>query len=105
MNLPDELAERIRPISNWMPTILELSLLGFQTPAATTVNEVIQFLASNPTNEDLLRYHLSDTAQRRLQRLLALNAGGMISEQEQDELDELETLEHIIIMLKTRLTP
>ncbi|MCA9981708.1 MAG: hypothetical protein KDD89_12765 [Anaerolineales bacterium] len=105
MTLPDELAERIRPISTWVPTILELSLLGFQTRAAATANEVIQFLATNPTIEEVLRYHISEAAQQRLQRLLTLNANGMISEEEQCELDELEALEHVMIMLKSRITP
>jgi hypothetical protein len=35
-----------------------------------------------------------------VRKLLALNSGGVISSDEQLELDELERMEHIIIMLK-----
>lgn len=101
MQLPDELAARLQPITTWVPAILELSLLGFQTHAATTVNEIIQFLASNPTAEEVRHYHVSEVTQSRLRRLLALNASGLISAEEQQELAELEALEHVLIMLKT----
>ena len=103
MQVPDELAQRIQPISRWLPTILELSLLGLQTPAAATANEVIRFLSHNPSTQELLNYHVSDEAQRHLRRLLALNEQGMLSEAEQKELDELEQLEHVMIMLKARI--
>jgi hypothetical protein len=34
---------------------------------------------------------------------LALNGAGLVSEEEQQELDELQQIEHIIIMLKAQL--
>jgi len=51
----------------------------------------------------MLNYHVSKQAQERLQRLLALNEAGMLSETEQLELDELQRMEHIIIMLKAQI--
>jgi len=45
---------------------------------------------------------MSESAQMRLRRLLALNEAGYLSEAENAELDELQRLEHIIIMLKTQ---
>jgi hypothetical protein len=39
----------------------------------------------------------------RLQRLLALNDAGLSGEEEQRELDELQHIEHIIILLKMRV--
>ena len=86
----------------WLPSIIELRLVGFKILAAATASEVIQFLSNNPSSQELLDYHVSDAAQTRLQRLLALNEAGMLSKAEQDELDELHHLEHIIIMLKAR---
>lgn len=71
--------------------------------ATATATEVIQFLSSNPFPQELLDYHVSESAQSRLQRLLTLNQAGMLSELEQLELDELQHLEHTIIMLKTRV--
>jgi hypothetical protein len=103
MQIPDELAKRVVPMSRWLPTILELSLVGFKTPAAETAGELIDFLSEAPSRRKLLNYHVSNRAQTRLQRLLALNEAGISSEAEQRELDELQKIEHIMIMLKARL--
>jgi len=103
MQVPDELVERFQPIVSWLPTIIELSLIGFRTVATATATEVIQFLSRNPSPKELLDYHASKSAQSRLQRLLTLNQAGMLSESEQLELDELQCLEHTIIMLKARI--
>lgn len=100
VDLSDEVASRIAPMQRWLSTILELSLLGLRTPAVATVTEIIEFLASNPTSQEILQYHVSDRAQERLQRLLALNQAGMLSEVEQLELDEIEKIEHVFIMFK-----
>ena len=103
MQLPDQLARQILPARKWLPVVLELSLARLKTPAAETSSEIIDFLLGNPTLDEVLAYHASDRAQRRLQRLLALNEAGLLSEGEQGELAELERLEHILIMLKLQV--
>jgi hypothetical protein len=102
VQVSEELAERLRPIGPWLPAVLELSLVGFRTIAAATATEVIQFLARDPTPQAVLNYHVSERAQERLQRLLTLNEAGMLGEEEQCELDELERVEHVIVMLKAQ---
>jgi hypothetical protein len=103
MQMPDELAQRIRPIQSWVPTILELSFIGCRTLAAETVTEITEFLSTNPSPQEVLDYHTSERAQKRLRRLLALNEAGMLGEAEQHELDELEKIEHKMILLKAQL--
>lgn len=103
MQVSDDLARRIEPIGSWLPTIIELSLVGFKTVAIATATEVIQFLAQNPTPQEVVDYHISEQAQARLQRLLVLNESGILSEDEQLELDELERLEHVVVMLKAQV--
>ena len=103
MQVPDELAKRIQPIRSWLPTILELSLVGFRTLATETATETIQFLLTNPSPQEVLNYHASERAQQRLQRWLALNEAGLLGETEQLELDELQRIEHTLIMLKAHL--
>ena len=102
VEVSEELADRIRPLSAWLPTVLELTLVGFQTQAAATATEVIRFLSTEPSAQKILDYHVSEQAQARLGRLLALNEAGLLGEAEQQELDELEHIEHIIILLKSR---
>jgi hypothetical protein len=103
LNISDELATRLRPLGVWLPTALELTLVGCKTIAAATATEVLEFLAQGPTPDEVLAYHASARAQQRLQRLLALNVAGLLDEDEQQELDELQQIEHIIIMLKAQL--
>lgn len=103
MQIPDELAKRIQPMRSWLPVIIELSLVGFKTLAIETVTEIIQFLSHNPSSQEVLNYHVSDRAQKRLRRLLALNEAGLLGEAEQLELDELQQIEHTVIMMKAQL--
>jgi hypothetical protein len=102
MEVPDELAQRLMPLSAWLPTVLELGLVGFRTPAVQTASEIIRFLANGPSPQEVVDFHVSDRAQQRLRRLLALQAAGQLSPDELAELDELERVEHIVIMLKGR---
>ena len=102
VTVPDRLADRLRPMTAWLPTVLELSLQGFQTPATQTVTEIITFLADAPTPEQVMAFMVSERAQARLERLLVLNQAGLLSQVEQDELDELEQIEHVMVLLKAQ---
>jgi hypothetical protein len=103
LNVPDTLAERVEPFSRWLPTILEISLLGLTTPAARTASEIVTFLASNPSEQTVQDYHVSEQAQIRIDDLLEKNRKAILNENELKELDELLELEHVIIMLKASL--
>ena len=102
MQVPDSLAERLRPMSLWLPAVLELSLVGFKTPAVQTASEIIAFLSAGPSPTAVAAYTVSEQAQERVRRLLALNKAGSLSLEEQTELDEIEQIEHIMILLKAQ---
>ncbi len=102
MQVPDNLAQRLQPMYDWLPTVLELSLIGFKTPAVQTASEIIEFLAKGPTTNEVMAYHVSDRAQERLGRLLSINEAGLASEEERVELDEIEKIEHVMILLKAQ---
>lgn len=103
MQVSNDLAKRIQPIRYWLPTILEIGLEGFKTAATETASEIIRFLSTNPSPQDVFDYQVSNRSQARLRRLLLLNEAGMVGEMEQLELDELQKIEHIMIMLKTQI--
>lgn len=103
VELTDEVATRIAPMHNWLSTVLELSLIGFKTLAVATATEIIEFLANDPSPQAVINYHVSARGQERLQRLLALNTAGLLSADEERELDELEKIEHIFSMLKAQV--
>ena len=102
VQVSDELAERCQAVGPWLSAILDLSLFGFKTSAAAAVSEVVGFLAANPSPEEVLGFHLPETEQFRLRRLLTLNQAGCLAEEEAAELDELQHLEHFMIMLKAQ---
>lgn len=102
MRISDSLAQRLQPMYDWLPTVLELSLVGFKTPAVQTASEIIDFLAAGPSPSEVMAFHVSDRAQERLRRLLAINEAGLASEAEQAELDEIEQIEHIVVLLKAQ---
>jgi hypothetical protein len=100
MRVPDNLAPRLRQMNQWLSTVLELSLAGFKTPAAETVAELVGFLSQGPSPRQVTDYKVSERSQERLRRLLALNQSGLLSPEELAELDELETFEHFVTLLK-----
>ncbi|MEM7113268.1 MAG: hypothetical protein AAF614_12610 [Chloroflexota bacterium] len=100
LSISETLAQKIEPLTPWLPTVLELSLVGFQTRATRVASDIISFLSSNPTSKAVLDYQLAPIHQERTQRLLELNKAHLLGADEQLELDELEKIEHIIIMLK-----
>ena len=100
MQVPNNLAPKLRRMNKWLPTVLELSLAGFKTPAAQTVSELVGFLSNGPTPKQVASYKVSERSQKRLRRLLALNQSSLLSEEEQAELEETERLEHFVTMLK-----
>lgn len=102
MQITDNLAQRLQPMYDWLPTVLELSLVGFKTPAVQTASEIVDYLATGPLPQDVMAYHISDRAQGRMRRLLAINEAGLASAEEQAELDEIGQIEHIVIMLKAQ---
>jgi hypothetical protein len=103
MQVPEELANKLEPIQAWLPAILEISLVGCKTLAAAAATEAIKFFSTNPTPQQVLDYHVSERAQLRLRRLLTLNTAGLLGKTGQRELNELQQLEHTIIMLKAEL--
>lgn len=103
VQVSDELAKRAQAFGAWLPTIIELSMVGFKTLATASAAEVTSFLAQNPSLQQVLAFHVSAAAQERLRRLLTLNEAGVSSEAEQLELDELQRLEHIVVMLKAEV--
>ena len=103
VEVPEYLAEKVQPFSRWLAAILEISVLPLKTQAAEVARDIVQFLASNPSEAEVLQLELSPVAKERAQRLLIISDAGALKAEETQELEELEKLEHIVVMLKMHL--
>lgn len=65
-------------------------------------DEILDLLASTPTPEQILAYHPSEALQSRLSDLLERNRNGILSKEENAELDEFSRMNHLMSMLKIR---
>lgn len=100
LQLPNHLATKIKPISDWLPTIIELSLANFTfSQVKKASDDLISFLSNNPTAKKVSQYKISDKSQKRVSELLEKNGDGTINPNESTELDEWSTFNNICIRL------
>ncbi len=64
--------------------------------------EVIDFLAAGITPKTLVAFSPSPAVQDRISDLLERNQQGILSSDEQSELDDFVQLEHLLIMAKAQ---
>ena len=65
--------------------------------------EIADLFASNPSDEQLLKFRPSETVQQRARDLLDGQNAGELSEDEQRELDQYEQAELLVRLVKARL--
>jgi hypothetical protein len=65
-------------------------------------DEILDFIASGTTPESIAAFRPTQATTQRVEDLLARNRDGVISSQEQVELDDYLQLEHLLILAKSR---
>ena len=63
-------------------------------------DEVYKFLVSAPTPAQIIDFRPSDATQERVRQLLDANKIGNLTSDEQSELDEFQSVNHFVSMLK-----
>lgn len=63
---------------------------------------VTDFLGSAPSLDEIIVYRLPDEWQERAHDLLDKNKSGTLTLEEQDEIEELRQLEHLMILIKAK---
>ena len=115
LDVSDELVERLKPFQDRLPELLT-SLVGAissQAEAAPVSGsyaaetplvyaEVLDFLLSHPTPQDIIAFKVSIAAQARLRFPLDKNREETLSLADPAELDVYEQLEHLMILLKAK---
>jgi hypothetical protein len=112
LDVPDDLANRLDPIQEGLPDLISQALElmpesqqsnGVRFPSDYPVfDEMIDFLASGPTPQQLIEYKASPPVQARLEELLDKNREEGLTEAETAEMDTFRQVNHVMILLKTR---
>ena len=104
IQVSDELAEQLAGLGDRLPELLALSLRQPALPAYV-YRYIVDFLASEPSQEQLAGFGPTPEMIERLQTLLARETAGELTREEQTELDEYERIEHVIVMIKAGNLP
>jgi hypothetical protein len=112
IDIPDALAEQLTPFqsqfSELFTRLVATPLLG-QSPCALpldktvgTYQEILDFLVSRPTPEQIISFKISEASQNRLQVLLQKNRELNLTNAETSELDLSEQIDILMGFLKVR---
>lgn len=104
-NLPDDVVAQLHPFEDKLPQILELGLRELN--AITQVGfsgiaEVLEFLASLPSPEDIIALRPSETLQAQITMLLEKNRTVGLTNTEEQLWQGYQYLEHLVRMAKAR---
>lgn len=104
-DLPDEVVTQLHPFADKLPQILELGLreLHAISPSGFSgMPEVLEFLASLPTNEAIIALRPSESLQAQIGTLLEKNRSVGLTPAEEQVWQGYQYLEHIVRMAKAR---
>ena len=93
LNLSDELAARLRPMTDRLPRILELGLREWDAASQqgfTGAAEVLEFLARLPAPEDILALRPSAALQARVSELLEKNRTAGLAPADEQEWEQYQ---------------
>lgn len=105
INIPEDLALRLTPVSQQLPEILELGLREWSTleqPGFSGLADVLEFLAALPSAEDILALKPSIALQQRVEELLSKTQTVGLTETEERWWQHYEYVEHLVRIAKAR---
>lgn len=117
IEVPDEFAQRLEPFQDQFSELFTrfMAATVLSTPSESmnlsvdatasppkTYQEVLDFLISRPTSQDIVGFKVSEQCQARLQTLLQKNRDAGLSLEEKSELDLYEQLNNLMGLLKAR---
>jgi hypothetical protein len=110
LEVPDDLAAQLKVDPAHLPMLIQEALksrLGnwVQTPSSSRATqpiyqEITNFLASNPTLEEMVDFKISAAAQGRLEELLNKEKEEGLTPDEKGEMEKYLQYRHVMILLK-----
>lgn len=74
-----------------------------QAPAQTVFSVITDFLATNPTPEEIIAYRLPEDLEARAHQLLELNSEGELTAVERDEMHDYIRVDEMLSLLKAKM--
>ena len=112
LELPEELALRLDPLRDRLPELLSQLLdstsaekklmLSGTSMTHPVFLELIDFLSTGPTANQVLAHKVSSAVQERLEELLDKNREHGLTAVEEEEMDAYRLVNHVMILLKAR---
>ncbi|NUM47713.1 MAG: hypothetical protein HUU38_23660 [Anaerolineales bacterium] len=100
VQVPEGVAARLAPVQEQLPDILELVTGEGVSLSAQAYDEVLGFLATNPTSKNVVSFRLSKKLQQAIQQLQARHSEGQTTSFEKAELHRLLRIEHQMRAIK-----
>ena len=110
LEVPDDLAAQLKIDAVLLPEFVREAVeakLAKQFEASTSESsgrpihqEIIDFLTSGPTPEQIIDFKISESAQKRLEDLLDKNREAELTREERAEMDQYLQFSHAMILLK-----
>jgi len=72
-------------------------------PVRSVFGEITDFLATNPTPEEIIAYRLPNDLQERAHYLLELNGEGDLTPEERDEMFDYIRVDDMMSLLKAKI--
>lgn len=105
LDVPDDLADQIRPMQDRLPRILALGLREFEAEGLSGfsgISDVLEFLAGLPAPQEILALRPSSVLRQEIERLLEKNRNTGLTLAEEERWKQIEYLEHLIRKAKIR---
>jgi hypothetical protein len=72
-------------------------------PVRSVFGEITDFLATNPTPEEIIAYRLPDDLQERAHELLDKNGEGELTPEEYNEMMDFARIDNMMTLLKAKM--
>src|SRR5260370_5189398 len=111
LEVPDDLARQFKIDPSRLPALIRYVLEARVTRQTTSTSaertvpvyhEMLEFLTSGPTPEQLLDFRISSSTQERLEELLDRNREDNLTQNERTELETYLQFSHLLTRLKAR---
>ncbi len=107
IHIPDEFLEQVDVVREQIPILLQqifraIPAEKFSTQIPVVYTELVDFLVSRPTPEQIMNFKVSSETQSRLQELLVKNSEVVLTIEENTELDIYEQMDYLLTLLKAK---